>query len=505
MADPAGLAAALDQLIGAGLVFRRGEGMEAAYLFKHALVREAAYGTLLRDRRRGLHAAIARVVEARWTAGTADGPETVAHHFTEAGLPEPAAAWWLEAGQLAAARSAYVEAVRHLRRGLDAIAGLPATRERAERELRLWRALGAALAVVRGHAGPEVGEAFARTLTLCRELGNDNEIFPLLYGLWAHRLNRAEYAAAGETAREFMERAEQGKDAGVILTGHTLVGSVWLMQGRFAAARKAYERTIALYQPGCHRALVAEYVTDRRVVARQLLAEALGALGYWDLARLHATEALAEARDLGHPATEAYALWLSMILWQVTGEVDTVESHAKRLTSLALELRADFWLGIATAYNGWVRAARGDATTAIPLICDGIATFRASGGSSRLTNYLTLLATAHRIAGEDAEALALIGDAAAEARRTGEAGCSQKSTVCGARSSSPCQRPTSPRVRRACATPWIWRGRRARRVGSCAPRPLSPVCCSGEVNRSRRSTCLPRSTPGSAKALICST
>ena len=117
--DAAELAAALDQLVGAGLVFRRGEAAEAAYLFKHALVRDAAYGTLLRDRRRELHAAIARVVEARWTAGTADGPETVAHHFTEAGLPEPAAAWWLEAGLLAAARSAYVEAVRHLRRGLD--------------------------------------------------------------------------------------------------------------------------------------------------------------------------------------------------------------------------------------------------------------------------------------------------------------------------------------------------------------------------------------------------
>jgi predicted ATPase len=161
-------------------------------------------------------------------------------------------------------------------------------------------------------------------------------------------------------------------------------------------------------------------VTDRRVVARQLLAEALGALGYWDLARRHATEALAEARDLGHPATEAHALWLGMMLWQVTGEVDTVESHAERLTSLALELRADFWLGTAAAYHGWVRAARGDATTAIPLIRDGIATYRASGGASRLTNYLTLLATAHRIAGEDAEALALFGDAAAEALRTGE-------------------------------------------------------------------------------------
>ena len=217
-----------------------------------------------------------------------------------------------------------------------------------------------------------------------------------------------------------MERAEQGKDAGVILTGHTLVGSVWLMQGRFAAAREAYERTIALYRPDRHRALVADYVTDRRVVARQLLAQALGALGYWDLARQHATEALAEARDLGHPATEAYALWLSMMLWQVIGEVDTVEAHAERLTALALELRADFWLGIATAYRGWVRAARGDATTAIPLIRDGITTFRASGGASRLTDYLTLLATAHRMAGEDAEALAVIGDAAAEARRTGE-------------------------------------------------------------------------------------
>ena len=352
--------------------------------------------------------------------GTADGPETVAHHLTEAGLPEPAAAWWLQAGLLAAARSAYVEAVRHLRRGLDVLADVPPSRERAERELGLWRALGAALAVVRGYAGPEVGEAFARALTLCRELGNDDEIFPVLYGLWVHRLNRAEYADAGETAREFMERAEQGTDAGVILTGHTLVGSVWLMQGRFAAAREAYERTIALYEPARHRALVADYVTDRRVVARQLLAQALGALGYWDLARQHATEALAEARDLGHPATEAYALWLSMMLWQVMGEVDTVEAHAERLTALALELRADFWVGIATVYRGWVWAARGDATAAIPLIREGITTFRASEGASRLTDYLTLLATAHRMAGEDAEALAVIGDAAAEARRTSE-------------------------------------------------------------------------------------
>ena len=418
--DPAGLAAALDQLAAAGLVFRRGEGPEAGYFFKHALVRDAAYGTLLRDRRRGHHAAIARALEERQKVGTADGPETVAHHLTEAGLPEPAAAWWLEAGLLAAARSAYVEAVRHLRRGLDVLADVPPSRERAERELGLWRALGAALAVVRGYAGPEVGEAFARALTLCRELGNDDEIFPVLYGLWVHRLNRAEYADAGETAREFMERAEQGTDTGVILTGHTLVGSVWLMQGRFAAAREAYERTIALYEPARHRALVADYVTDRRVVARQLLAQALGALGYWDLARQHATEALAEARDLGHPATEAYALWLSMMLWQVMGEVDTVEAHAERLTALALELRADFWVGIANVYRGWVWAARGDATAAIPLIREGLATFRASGGASRLTNYLTLLATAHRMAGEDAQALAVIGDAAAEARRTGE-------------------------------------------------------------------------------------
>src|SRR4051794_16061313 len=175
--DPAGLAAALDRLAAAGLVFRRGEGAEAGYLFKHALVRDAAYGTLLRDRRRALHAAIARALEKRRKAGTADGPETVAHHLTEAGLPGPAATWWLEAGLLAAARSAYVEAVRDLRRGLDVLADVPPTRERAGRELGLWRALGAALAVVRGYAGPEVGGAFGRALTLCRELGDDHGIF----------------------------------------------------------------------------------------------------------------------------------------------------------------------------------------------------------------------------------------------------------------------------------------------------------------------------------------
>ena len=418
--DAPGLASALDQLTGAGLVFRRAAGVETAYLFKHALVRDAAYGTLLRDRRRRLHGAIARALEERWKAGAADGPEIVAHHFAEAGLPERAAAWWLQAGQLATTRSAYVEAVHHLRRGLDALSGLPSSRECLEREFRLWRALGAALAVARSYAGTEVGEAFGRALAICRELGEEDQLFPVLYGLWVNRINRGEFAGAEEAAREFAEHAERQEDAGVILTGHTLVGSVHLMRGEFAAARAAYERTIALYRPDRHRALVADYVTDRRVVARQLLAHALGPLGSWDLARRCTTEALAEARGLGHPATEAYALWLGMVLWQVMGELDAVEAHAERLAGIAQELRVAFWQGISTAYRGWAQAVRGEVSVGIPMIRDGITTFRATGAAYLLPQYLTLLATAHRAAGDDTMALAVIAEAIAEARRTGE-------------------------------------------------------------------------------------
>ena len=194
-----------------------------------------------------------------------------------------------------------------------------------------------------------------------------------------------------------------------------------------------------------------------------------------------------------------------MMLWQVTGEVDTVESHAERLTSLALELRADFWLGIASAYHGWVRAARGDATTAIPLIRDGIARFRASGGASRLTNYLTLLATAHRIGGEDAEALALIGDASAEARRTGEG--RWLAEIQRMRGEILVSMPppdlaageASLRAAVELARAQGAKGWELRAASSLA------VCCSGEVSGSRRSTCWRRSTPGSVKALICST
>jgi class 3 adenylate cyclase/predicted ATPase len=411
---------ALDQLVAAQLIFCRGTPPDAVYTFKHALVQDVAYQSLLKSRRQQLHAVIARALEARSDGDPLGPPEILAHHFTEAGLVEPATAWWLKAGQLAIDRSAYVEAVHHLQRGLEVLTGLPNTRERAARELRLWRALGAALAVVRGYPAHETGQAFERALALCHELEEDSQLFPVLFGLWVSRLNRGEIARGEEAAREFFERAERLADASLLLVGHTLVGSIHLIRGQFKEARTAYEQTISLYRPDQHRALAADYVTDRGVVGKQLLANALGPLGYWDLARQHTTEALGEACRLGHPATEAYALWLGMVLWQVMGEVDTVDEHAERLVKLAQELHAAYWLGIATVYRGWVQVARGGAVTAIPIIRDGITTFRATGAAYLLPHYMTLLAAAHRASGDYAAALAVLGEAEAEARRTGD-------------------------------------------------------------------------------------
>ena len=202
----ADLAAALDQLAAAGLVFRRGEGAEAGYLFKHALVRDAAYGTLLRERRRQLHAAVARALEERWPELAETTPELVALHLAEAGEAGRAVGYWLKAGRRSAERSADREAVHQLRRGLDALATLPPSAERDRVELDFQLALGPRLVSTSSYANPDVAAAYERARALCESLEDAGRLIPVLWGLFAYYVGCGECRAALELRRTLAGR-----------------------------------------------------------------------------------------------------------------------------------------------------------------------------------------------------------------------------------------------------------------------------------------------------------
>jgi class 3 adenylate cyclase len=192
---------ALNRLVGSELVFRRGQPPDATYVFKNALIQDVAYDSLLKSRRQQLHTDIAQALEERLANIAGNAPELLAHHYTEAGLPEQAVAYWLKAGHRAINRSAYIEAIAHLQKGLELLSDLPETPDRDQREVDLRVAVGVALIATKGYAAPETGEAYTRARELCARLDDPPQIFQVLYGLWVFYLNTRTFYDACDLAQ----------------------------------------------------------------------------------------------------------------------------------------------------------------------------------------------------------------------------------------------------------------------------------------------------------------
>ena len=241
-----GLSDALEQLVQAQLIFRQGVGGDAKYSFKHALVQDAAYQSLLTSRRQQLHAQIARAFE---TDASNVEPEVLGHHYTEARLFDEAVTYWLAAGEKAISRFANAEAVGHSTRGLEVLQNLPEGIERDRQELLLQATLGTALGVSKGYTPPEVGEAFGRARELSIRVGDTPAKFTVLLGLWTYYLMRADYATSEEIAEQIMSLAHRADEPGAIVLGHNCLGVVYYFQGDFekalahtGAGREAYEK-----------------------------------------------------------------------------------------------------------------------------------------------------------------------------------------------------------------------------------------------------------------------
>ncbi len=413
------LAAALDQLAAAELVLRRDEGESTRYLFKHALVRDAAYGTLLRERRRHLHAAVAIALEQHFPELARRSPELVAHHLNEAGEAERAVGYWLQAGQRAAERSADREAVSHLRRGLALIAGLRASEDRDRTELEFQLAIGTPLIALSGWSGPQVAVAYERASALCERSGELGRLIPALFGLASNRIVRGETKAALEIAERCLAAAKLKNNPVDWILAHRARGAAQMQLGELRKARLEFEAIPALYDAARDRDLAAHCVTDPHASGLSFLALVLWIMGLPDQALRAAHQAAQHSAELQHANTTGHVLChgggeVAMLL----RDVQSVRSYAAATMTLAAEHDMPMWRGYALVMQGWVAAETGQLEEGLSLVSQGIHELDELGAVFHRTYHLGVLAEIHGRLGNPDAGRRVLERANEEMRRT---------------------------------------------------------------------------------------
>ncbi|TMA50719.1 MAG: adenylate cyclase, partial [Deltaproteobacteria bacterium] len=295
--DEASLQQALTKLIEAEMLYQRGLAPQARYVFKHVLIQDVAYQSLLKSKRQQYHQQIAQVLEERFPEIRETQPELLAYHYTEAGFIVQAIPYWQRAGQRATQRSAYVEAIAHLTKGLELLKTLPDTPERAQQELDLQLALGPALIATKGYAAPEVERVYARARELCQQVGETSQLFSVLWGLWDCHSVRAEHKAAHELGGQLLTLAQSGQDPAFLVEAYRALGVTLFWLGKLVPAREHIEQSILLYDSRQHRSYVSLYGQDPGVICLCRVALVLCYLGYPDQALKRSQEALTLAQE----------------------------------------------------------------------------------------------------------------------------------------------------------------------------------------------------------------
>jgi predicted ATPase len=382
------LGEALDQLVAAELIFRRGTAPQATYTFKHALVQDAAYQSLLRSRRQQLHARIAQVLEQHFPD---TAPEVLAHHLTEAQQHEDAVPKWLAAGQAATARSAYTEAAANLRRGLDVVGRIADPTRRLREEIQLQNALGFAL-IARGPV-PEVAEAYERARALCSEVDLPRELFAARFGLWFFSHLRLDLEGTAKFSKELLATVEEESDSDLVLEAHHAGWTTGWPRGELEKSLDHAAAGIELYVPEAHHALANVYAGhDPGVCARYSHGLVSWLLGFPDRAAERVDEALALARELQHPFTFAAALTFASFVRQFRGEPTRVRELGRQTVAHSTEQGFRFFVPQGLILEGWALATEDHLQAGIRQIQEGLASLRAMGANARRSYFLALLA-----------------------------------------------------------------------------------------------------------------
>jgi predicted ATPase/class 3 adenylate cyclase len=410
----------LHQLVAAEFLYQRGLPPQATYLFKHALIQDVAYQSLLRSTRQHYHQHIAQVLEQRFPDIAATQPELLAHHYTEAGLHAQAIPYWHKAGLRASERSAYMEALAHLTVGLSLLPLLPATPARTQQELVLQLALGPVLAATKGNAAPEVGQVYTRARALCQEIGDIPHHFPVLVGLWRYALIQGEFLQAHELGLQLLDLAERARDAALRLEAQRALGMTLYFLGDLMAARLHLEQGMRLYDPQQHRAHAALYGRDPGVDCHAYVALTLGLLGYPDQALAHMHTALTLAEQLAYPLSQGWALAFTAWLHQFHRAERLTQERSEAAIVLAHEHGFPQVSAMGRILHGWACAMQGEGASGVAEMHQGLAAWRATGTEIARPSYLALLAEWYGKAGLGATGLDVLAEARAAAQHRQE-------------------------------------------------------------------------------------
>jgi tetratricopeptide (TPR) repeat protein len=383
---------ALAQLAASGLAFQQGAPPDAAYTFKHALVQDAAYDSLLRRRRHDLHGRIASVIGERLPQIKATEPELLAHHYTEAKLFPKAIPLWQQAGSLALKRMALAEAIAHLNKGLKLVAALPASAERDSNELDVRTLLGTAWVALKSWTAQEVWDNLFPALGLAESLGRNHALLPVLCGLFAHVVSRGRAAESLRWATRMQEVAETSGDPDLLIVGHYAAVSAYSWLGDPMNSLEQSNRVLALYSEERHAHLVGILNHDPKAGSLVFAANSTWVLGYPEQAAQLREDSEAHARKIGHPFNLAWALTEFSTLFDYRGEPEVLLKRLSEAERLGRENSMSYFANVVPRRSGVALIRMGRVAEGIALLERGIAVWEESGGRSNIPYYKSVLA-----------------------------------------------------------------------------------------------------------------
>ena len=384
---------ALHQLEAAELVYRRGVAPDITYDFKHALVQDAAYQSLLKRRRQQHHARIAQVLEQTFPAVAENEPELLAHHYTEADLAELAAEQWQRAGRHAMQRSANVEAEMHLKRGLAVLETMPDGPGRRQREIALQNTLGVCMMPTRGFGNPDVAEAFSRAASISEADGDARGLFVALRGKGQYQMISGDLRTAGQQAGRILGLAGQLDDREFLIEAHHLGWSALTFTGDFAAARRHAETGIELYdRDRDHRLTYVYSGHDPGVCCRSFGSLALWQLGYPEMALAACRDGETLARTVSHPFSVTIAFWATGMLHVLRRETGAIGETGAAMIAHCNDKGFPPFVPMGRIFRGGASALEGEIAEGIAELTDGIAGVRRSGTEYTLPLFFAWLA-----------------------------------------------------------------------------------------------------------------
>jgi class 3 adenylate cyclase/predicted ATPase len=410
----------LVQLANSELIFARGTPPEATYTFKHALVQDAAYNSILRSRRQQLHANIAQVLEKDFGALLTTEPGLAAQHYTKAGLMAEAVPYWLAAGRVAIGKFANEEALNHLNAGLECLLTQPEDSARDEQELVLRATLGVAQFTARGYGAPELGENYESALSIARRIGETPFRSPAMFGVWAYHLMRVDHARAAGVYAEALQLAQETRiphEKNAALAAAT-TSSVFM--GQPQKSLDFADTSWTAYDAEGHGELVALYGQDTGLWCADFGSWAAWLLGQADVADRRYAKANQIAKELGHPLSLASGLVHASLLYSMAGDVDRTLDYAEQTIEVCEEVGIPARLVEAYIMKGWALSEKGEVNEGLALTATGMAGWRGAGAEIARPWWLVLQAHQHSRNGDNAAAIASIDEGIATVKRTGE-------------------------------------------------------------------------------------